>query len=82
MTAQEASIHIKRTKPRRRIACSGVRLCAETTEKPNFKRFSGIEKVHRNSIKITVDLWWSPRDGTRTPKIIVLRDYVVLRIAV
>ena len=25
---------------------------------------------------------WSPRDGTRTPKIIVLRDYVVLRIAV
>jgi hypothetical protein len=27
-------------------------------------------------------LWWSPRDGTRTPKIIVLRDYVVLRIAV
>jgi hypothetical protein len=27
-------------------------------------------------------IWWSPRDGTRTPKIIVLRDYVVLRIAV
>ena len=27
-------------------------------------------------------VWWSPRDGTRTPKIIVLRDYVVLRIAV
>ena len=27
-------------------------------------------------------LKWSPRDGTRTPKIIVLRDYVVLRIAV
>jgi len=25
---------------------------------------------------------WSPRGGTRTPKIIVLRDYVVLRIAV
>lgn len=25
---------------------------------------------------------WSPRDGIRTPKIIVLRDYVVLRIAV
>ena len=48
---------VKRTKPRRRIACSGVRLCAETSEKPCFKRFSGIEKVHRNSIKITVDLW-------------------------
>ena len=47
---------VKRTKPRRRIACSGVRLCAETSEKPYFKRFSGVEKVHRNSIKITVDL--------------------------
>ena len=23
----------------------------------DFMRFSGIEKVHRNSIKITVDLW-------------------------
>ena len=23
----------------------------------DFKQFSGIEKVHRNSIKITVDLW-------------------------
>ena len=50
-------------KPRRRIACSGVHLCSETTEKPNFKRFSGIEKVHRNSIKITVDLWWTRRDS-------------------
>ena len=26
---------------------------------PYFKRFLGIEKVHRNSIKITVDFWWS-----------------------
>jgi hypothetical protein len=48
---------VKRTKPRRRIACSGVRLCAETSEKPDSKRFSDTEKVHRNSIKITVDLW-------------------------
>ena len=31
-------------------------------EKPYFKRFSGIEKVHRNSIKITVDLWCEKRD--------------------
>ena len=31
-------------------------------EKLDFKRFSGIEKVHRNSIKITVDLWRSRRD--------------------
>ena len=49
------------------MLCSGVRLCAEIAEKPYFKRFSGIEKVHRNSIKITVDLWrrvWdsNPRD--------------------
>jgi len=29
----------------------------KTAEKPDSKRFSGIEKVHRNSIKITVDLW-------------------------
>ncbi|MFR5382502.1 MAG: hypothetical protein ACLTGM_10000 [Oscillospiraceae bacterium] len=38
------------------LFCSGVHLCAETAEKPYFKRFSGIEKVHRNSIRITVDL--------------------------
>ena len=29
---------------------------------PDFKRFLGIEKVHRNSIKITVDLWSEWRD--------------------
>ena len=34
------------------------------------------------SLSRLADFWWSPRDGTRTPKIIVLRDYVVLRIAV
>ena len=60
---QNASIRAKSTKPRRRIACSGVRLCAETSEKPYFKRFSGVEKVHRNSIKITVDLWRSGWDS-------------------
>ena len=31
-------------------------------ENLDFKRFLGKEKVHRNSIKITVDLWWSIRD--------------------
>lgn len=46
------------------MLCGGVRLCAETAEKPYFKRFSGIEKVHRNSIKITVDLWWSIGDSS------------------
>ena len=63
---QKATIPIKRTKPRRRIACSGVCLCAETAEKPYSKRFSGIEKVHRNSIKITVDFWW--RWGELNPR--------------
>lgn len=37
--------------------------------------------ANRRKVRI-YSLWWSPRDGTRTPKIIVLRDYVVLRIAV
>ena len=60
---QNATIRAKRTKPRRRIACSGVRLWAWTAEKPYFKRFLGIEKVHRNSIKITVDLWRRGRDS-------------------
>ena len=36
---------------------------------------------NRKQVRIFL-VWWSPRDGTRTPKIIVLRDYVVLRIAV
>ncbi len=58
---------VKRTKPRRRIACSGVHLCAETAEKPDSKRFSGIEKVHRNSIKITVDLWSEWLDSNQRP---------------
>ena len=47
----------KTRNPAAELLCSGVRLCAETAEKPCFKRFSGIEKVHRNSIKITVDFW-------------------------
>ena len=41
----------KTRNPATELLCSGVRLCAETAEKPYFKRFSGIEKVHRNSIK-------------------------------
>ena len=44
------------------FACCGVRLCAETAEKPCIKRFSGIEKAHRNSIKITVNFWRRVRD--------------------
>ena len=63
MTVHEASIHIKRTKPAVELLRSGVRLCAETAEKSDSKRFSGIEKAHRNSIKITVDLWRRARDS-------------------
>lgn len=47
----------KKQNPAAELLCSGVRLCAETAENPYFKRFSGIEKTHRNSIKITVDFW-------------------------
>ena len=50
------------------MLCGGVSLCAETAEKPYFKRFSGIEKAHRNSIKITVDLWWSRGESNSCPK--------------
>ena len=56
--AQNAEIPIKSTKPRCRIAPQWGSLYAKTAEKPDSKRFSGIEKVHRNSIRITVDLWW------------------------
>lgn len=57
----------------------------------NYTEFIHKEKWHfthkyiKNRPKLmfrAVLSWWSPRDGTRTPKIIVLRDYVVLRIAV
>ena len=34
---------------------------------PCFKRFSGVEKVNRNSIKITVDLWSEWRDSNPRP---------------
>ena len=60
---QKAPIAVKRTKPRRRIALQRGSLMCGIAEKPYFKRFSGIEKVHRNSIKITVDLWRRVRDS-------------------
>ena len=43
--------------PPQNRSAAGFAICAETSEKLDFKRFSGIEKVHRNSIKITVDFW-------------------------
>ena len=54
----------KTREPRRRIALQRGSLYAGTAEKPYFKRFSGIEKCHRNSIKITVDLWSEWRGST------------------
>ena len=61
--AQTALIAIKCTKPRRRNALQRGSLYDGTAENSYFKRFSGIEKVHRNSIKITVDLWRRVRDS-------------------
>ena len=61
-TAQKATILLKRTKPRRRIALRRGSFMLKNGKSLDFKRFSGIEKVHRNSIKITVDLWRSRRD--------------------
>ena len=57
--AQTALIAIKCTKPRRRNALQRGSLYAGTAEKPYFMRFSGIEKVHRNSIRITVDFFYA-----------------------
>ena len=52
-----------RAKSRRRFALQRGYLCALIAAKPHFKRFSGIKKVHRNSIKITVDLWQRVKDS-------------------
>ena len=59
---QKAAIRAKRTNPRRRIALRRGSFMLKNGKSLDFKRFSGIEKVHRNSIKITVDLWRSRRD--------------------
>ena len=53
----------KTHEPRRRIGLQRGSLYDGTAESPYFKRFSGIEKAHRNSIKITVDLWQRMRDS-------------------
>ena len=46
-----------------------------TAKKPDFKRFSGTEKGHRNSIKITVALWRRVRDLNPGDIIHALRDF-------
>ena len=58
----------KTHEPRRRIGLQRGSLYDGTAESPYFKRFSGIEKAHRNSIKITVDLWWSRGESNPCPK--------------
>ena len=39
------------------------------------------EKGPHSKVRVRSE-WWSPRSGTRTPEIFVLRDYIVLKIAV
>ena len=39
------------------------------------------EKGPHSKVRVRSE-WWTPAGGTRTPRVIVLRDYVVLRIAV
>ena len=55
--AQKAAIPIKRIKPRRRIGLQRGSFMLKNGKSLDFKRFWGIEKVYRNSIKITVDFW-------------------------
>ena len=55
--AESRNPHKMHEPPPQNCSAAGVHLCAETAEKPCIKRFSGIEKRHRNSIKITVALW-------------------------
>ena len=43
--------------PRRRIVLRRGSFMLHNGKSLDFKRFLGIEKVHRNSIRITVDLW-------------------------
>ena len=44
-------------------SAAGFAYTLKLAEKPYVKRFWGTEKVHRNSIKITVDLWRSGWDS-------------------
>ena len=62
-TAQKATILAKSTKPRHRITLQQGSFMLKNGKSLDFKRFSGVEKVHRNSIKITVDLWRRVRDS-------------------
>ena len=39
------------------------------------------EKGPHSKVRVRSE-WWTPRDGTRTPEIFVLPDYIVLKIAV
>ena len=67
-SSQNAVKTVKRRKPRRRIALWWGTFVLWNGENLDFMRFSGIEKVHRNSIKITVDLWWRRGESNSCPK--------------
>lgn len=56
IAAASAEKRPKSRNPAAEFLRSGINLCTEAIEKPCIKRFSGIEKCHRNSIKITVAL--------------------------
>ena len=54
---QKAAILAKSTKPRHRITLQRGSFMLKNGKSLDFKRFSGVEKVHRNFDRITVDLW-------------------------
>lgn len=62
MAEQKATIPTKCTNPTAELLCGGGSFMLWNGENLDFMRFSGIEKVHRNSIKIAVDLWRRTRD--------------------
>ena len=49
--------------PPQNRSAAGICYKLKQPKAPDLKRFSGIEKCHRNSIKITVDLWRRVRDS-------------------
>ena len=66
-SAQNTVKSLKRRKTAVEMLRSGCCLCAWNGKSLDFMRFLGIEKVHRNSIKITVDLWRKRRDLGHLP---------------
>ena len=57
------------------MLCGGIHLYAKTSRKSYLKRFSGVEKFHRNSIRITVELWRRARDSNPRTGVNPLHDF-------